>query len=155
TGSWSDSRLSFGGSAVARLFFRRIGNQSLQEGNAFDQLGYALQRQQCEAHRDQQLRRPHDEAASVGRNLVSIPGIQEYGDGQPENDEGHRQEKEQAAEYFDPGLRPPRKTAGYDVDADVLVTQERVSGAQQENGGEQVPLELQPRVGAHIERVTD
>ncbi len=34
-----------------------------------------------------------------------------------------------------------------DVDANVLVVQQRIAGAQQEHRGEQVPLELEPGVG--------
>ena len=42
-----------------------------------------------------------------------------------------------------------------DIDADMLVVQERVSGGEQKHRRKQVPLQFEPGVRAHIERVAD
>ena len=63
--------------------------------------------------------------------------------------------KKTRAEDVDPGLRRARTAAGDDVDAHVLVVQQRVAGAQQEDRREQVPLDLEQRVRAHVERLAD
>ena len=45
-----------------------------------------------------------------------------------------------------------RQAAGDDVDAHVLVAQQRVAGAEQEDRREQVPLDLEERVRAVVEQ---
>jgi hypothetical protein len=44
-----------------------------------------------------------------------------------------------------------RQVVGDEVDAHVGVLQEGVAGAEHEHGGEQVPLDFQEGVGAHVE----
>ena len=48
-----------------------------------------------------------------------------------------------------------RQPAGDDVDADMLVAQQRVAGAEQEHRREQIPLQLEPGVRADVEDVAD
>ena len=47
------------------------------------------------------------------------------------------------------------KRVGDDVDADVLVALQRVGGGEQEHRAEQIPLQLQPGVGADVEGLAD
>src|SRR5450432_2017316 len=52
-------------------FLGWIGDESLQKSDALDQFGDALQGEEEKADRDQQSRRPDDEAACVGRDLLA------------------------------------------------------------------------------------
>ena len=67
---------------------------------------------------------------------------------QPHDEERHRQQEEDRAEDVDPGLRARREAPGDHVDAHVLVAQQRVARAEQEDRGEEVPLQLEERVRA-------
>ena len=58
-------------------------------------------------------------------------------------------------EKVDPVLHAAREHAVDDVDADMLVLLQRVGGGQQEGGAEQIPLQLQPGVRRHVERLAD
>src|SRR3546814_17758797 len=49
----------------------------------------------------------------------------------------------------------PYTTLFRSVDADMLVAQQRVAGAEQENRREEVPLQLEPFVRTGVERVAD
>ena len=55
--------------------------------------------------------------------------------------------KKSVAEDIDPGAHAP-EAAEDDVDADVLVVQQRVAGGEQEDRREQIPLQLEPGVRA-------
>jgi hypothetical protein len=59
------------------------------------------------------------------------------------------------ADDVDPDLRALGKTARDHVDAHVLLAHHGVAGGQQEDGGEQVPLDFQERVGADVEGLAD
>jgi hypothetical protein len=50
---------------------------------------------------------------------------------------------------------PVREQIVHDVDADVLVGQERPGRAQQEDGAEQVPLQLEPGIRAGVEELAN
>ena len=67
----------------------------------------------------------------------------------------HWQQEEERAEDVDPRLRLHRQSPGDDIDAHVLVTQQRIARTEQEDGGEEVPLRLEERVGAHVEELAD
>ena len=82
-------------------------------------------------------------------------GSDEHRPRQVQEDEGHRQQEEERAEDVDPRLRLHRQPPGDDVDAYVLVTQQRVARTEQEDRGEEVPLRLEERVGAHVEELAD
>ena len=74
--------------------------------------------------------------------------------GQPHDDDRHRQQEEDACRRC--RSRPAARrdsVRGDDVDADVLVVQQRVAGAEQEHRREQVPLQLEPGVRARVERI--
>src|SRR3546814_7617138 len=73
----------------------------------------------------------------------------------PNDDGRHRYKEQHAADNIDPGLGPFGQPAGDDVDADMLVAQQRVAGAEQENRREEVPLQLEPFVRTGVERVAD
>ena len=88
------------------MLFARVGDQPHQEGDALDQLGDALHREQEEADRHQQARRPDRQAAGVGRYLVAHVGVDEHRPAEPADQDRHRQQKEQCAEDVDP--RPRR-----------------------------------------------
>jgi hypothetical protein len=51
--------------------------------------------------------------------------------------------------------RPPagREPSGNDIDTDVLVAQQRIAGAEEEHGREQIPLRLEKAVRAVVERL--
>ncbi len=72
---------------------------------------------------------------------------------QGHDDDRHRQQKENAADQVDPGAHTRRQMAEDDVDPDMLVVQERVSGGQQEHRREQVPLQFEPGVRADVEQI--
>ena len=74
---------------------------------------------------------------------------------QVQEDDGHRQEEEERAEDVDPRLRLHRQSPGDDIDAHVLVAQQRIARTEQEDRGEEVPLRLEERVGAHVEELAD
>ncbi len=59
------------------------------------------------------------------------------------------------ADDLDGVAHPPRHALVHDVDADVLVEGERPGSGEQEHGGEQPPLQLEPSVGAQIEELTN
>ena len=64
-----------------------------------------------------------------------------------------RQQHEDAAEDVDPRLCARREPAADHVDAHVLVAPQRIGRDQQEHRGIEIPLQLEPGVGADVERV--
>ena len=124
------SSASCSSAVLSTCFSLGSGIMPAQEGDALDQLGEPLQDQQEEADRHHEPRRPEDQAAGVGRHLVPLVGVDEHRPRQPHDQDRHRQQEEQRAEDVDPGLRARRQAAGDDVDAHVLVVQQRVAGAE-------------------------
>jgi hypothetical protein len=59
------------------------------------------------------------------------------------------------AQQVDPITHGFRKHIVDDVDADVLVAEQRPGRAQKKNDREQDPLQLEPRIRAHIERFSN
>ena len=137
------------------LLLSGIGYQASQECDALDQFGDALRRQQCQSDRDQQACRPTNQAAGVRRRLTAGPGVHERWPRQLHHEQHQRQQEEQRAEDIDPRRGPAREAAGDDVDPYVLVVQQRVPRAQQKDGGEEIPLQFQPRVRTGRQRVAD
>src|SRR5258708_1437997 len=131
----------------------RLRNKASQECDPLDDLGYALQAEKEEPDRDEQPDRPAQQPTSVARNLVPVEGLHEHRPRQIHDDERHRQQEEETAEEVYPALRSPRQPPSDDVDADMLVAPQRVAGAQQEDGGEEIPLGLEPGIRADIEGV--
>jgi hypothetical protein len=72
---------------------------------------------------------------------------------QPCDEQARRDQEEQCPEEVDPELAALGELHVEDVDAHVLVALERVRRAEHHDGGEQVPLDLEPRVARHVERV--
>src|SRR6478672_1903277 len=62
---------------------QRVRDVPAQERDSLDQLGDALQDEEREAHRHEQARRPDDEAARVGRDLVPHVRIEQQRPRQP------------------------------------------------------------------------
>jgi len=71
--------------------------------------------------------------------------------------DNHRQpeEHEQPAEISIHACRALREFSRYDVDAHVVVCASRPRGDEEEHGGIEVPLDLEPRVRAHVEGVAE
>ena len=128
-----------------------IGDEAAQEGGALDQLGGRLQQQQSHADRDHQVDRPADQAAGVLRHLAGSPRVHEQRPGRRDQHDAERAEKNQDAEDVDPVARPGREAVGEEVDAHMGVLQEGIAGAEHEHRGEEIPLDLQQGVRAHVE----
>ena len=58
-------------------------------------------------------------------------------------------------EQVDPVLDAAGEGSVDDVDADVFVLPQRIGGGQQEGRAEQIPLQLQPGIRRHVERLPD
>ena len=82
---------------------------------------------------------------------LRVLGVDEQRPRQPHDQNRHREKKEDRAEDVDPAARAWRQPAGDDVDAHVLVVQQRVAGAEEEDRREQVPLDLEEGVRAVVE----
>src|SRR6267378_829784 len=123
---------------------RRLRDEAAQKGDALDHLGNPLQTEQEEADRNEQPDGPAQQAAGIPGNFVPRVGLDEKRPRQIHDDERHRQQEEETAEEVYPALRSPRQASGDDVDADMLVAPQRIAGAQQKDGGEEIPLGLEP-----------
>ena len=122
---------------------------------ALDQFGKALDEQHGEAHGDQQLRRPLRQAARIHRLLADGVGAEREGPGGDHHHQAERQQEGDMAEHVDPVARALLQRRVDDVDADVFVLPQRPGGAEQEHGGEQHPLQFEPRVGTDVEQLAD
>src|SRR5258708_33115615 len=87
--------------------------------------------------------------------LTDQPGIHERRPAVPTDNHDSRKQHEQPAENIDPRLRTRRELSRYDVDAYVVVALERPGGDEEEHGGIEVPLYLEPRVRAHVEDISE
>src|SRR5437588_9374924 len=135
------------------VFLRGIWDQASKESDALDQLRDALRDQQEESDRYQQPRGPDDEATGIGGDLVALICIDEHGPREPHEENRHRQQEKQRAQNVDPCLRALRQPARDDVDAHMLVAQQRVAGEEQEDRREEVPLNLEQSVRAVVENL--
>ena len=95
------------------------------------------------------------QAAGVGRLLVLQQRAPEERPAQIGDHQRHRDQEEQVADHVDPVARALGQRAVHDVDADVLVGEQRPRRAQQEHGTEQDPLDLEPRIGRGVEDLAD
>ncbi len=59
------------------------------------------------------------------------------------------------AEQVDPVAEPLREAMVEDIDPDVLVPEQGIGGAEQEDGAEELPLHLEPGIGRHVEDLAD
>ena len=59
----------------------------------------------------------------------------------------------QYAQQVDPGAGARRQAAVDDVDTDVLVPEQGIAGADQKEAGIEIPLQLEPGIGALIEDI--
>ncbi len=88
----------------------------LQEGDALDQLGHALQQQQREAHRHHREHRPANQAAGVGRHLAGDVGLDHQRPDQADDVDAEREQEQHDADDLDLDLRAPGEAAQDDVD---------------------------------------
>ena len=133
----------------------RIRDQAAHDGDALDHLGNGLRQQHRETDRDQRLRRPLRQTARIGGLLVDQERSGEKRDAGDENDNRQGQQKKRVADNVDRVAQPAWQLVVYDVDANVLVVAQRPGRAQQEHYAEQHPLQFEPGVGGHIERLAD
>ena len=127
------------------------GDEAAQEGEALDQLRDALQPEQQEADRQQREHRPAHQAAGVVRHLVHVVGPHDERHREVDDDDDEGQQECADADDVDPDLGALAEAAGDDVDLHVLLAQQRVAGGQQEDRGEEVPLDLEQAVRALVE----
>jgi len=137
------------------LRLMRIGYQAADDGDALDQLGNRLGKQQCESERDERFGGPLGQAAGVGRLLIDGKRPVEEGDTGYNHNDRQRQQKKSVAGNLDRVAQPAWQLVVYDVDADVFVVAQRPGCAQQKHQAEQHPLQLEPGVRGHVERLAD
>ena len=93
-------------------------------------------------------------AAGVGRALQDRPGVDHEGDGRPDQQEAGGKEEQNAEDELDPGLRVGRQVGVHDIDPHVVALEVRVTGGNQEQDGEQVPLQLLDEDVGDVEQVS-
>src|SRR5882757_10939168 len=136
-----------------RVHFRcvRIRNEAAHHGDALDQLGYSLHQQHGESDHDQRLRRPLREAAGITRLFVDLEGAIEERHAGYQHDDAERQQKENVADDVDAVAQLFRQVIVDDVDADMLVIEQRPGRAHQEDDAKQQPLQFEPGIRRGIE----
>src|SRR3989344_4872882 len=139
-------------SCFFNLLDRGVFDQALEETQALDEFGDALQPQQGKTQRHHQVHGPANQPASVVRHFARREGAGEEGNAIPEHRQAHGREEDDVAEHVDPDLSALGKAAGDHVHLDVFALEQRVSGGQQERRSKQVPLDFQKTVGADVER---
>ncbi|MGY3466503.1 hypothetical protein ACVW0I_003374 [Bradyrhizobium sp. LM6.11] len=72
-----------------------------------------------------------------------------------DHDDGQRYQEEEVPDHVDDVANPLRHHAVEDVDPDVLVIEQRPGRAQQEHDAEKHPLQLEPRVGGRVQRLSN
>ena len=110
----------------------RVEDRPRRHGDALDQLGDALQRQQGEAGRHQQARRPADQAAGVRRTSRRCAKRFMNTGQDSQHDEDRDRQQEDDAEDVDLELPCVRKVGVHDVDPHMLVEHQRVGGARRD-----------------------
>jgi hypothetical protein len=133
------------------LLLGRVLDQAHQEGDALDQFGDALQRQQTEAHGHQGIDRPADQAAGVAGGLARLIGLRHQRQDQVDHHQAEGQEEDDDADGLDGDLGALGEAAEHHVDLHVFLAQQRVARGQQEDAGKQVPLDFQEGIGADVE----
>src|SRR5262245_48629631 len=121
-----------------------VGDQAAHDGEPLDELGEPLNEQQEEADEHQRLRRPLRQAAGIHRLLVDLVGADEERQAGDDQEQRERQQKKHVADDVDDVAHLLWEHIVHDVDADVLVDQERPGRAQQEHRAVQHPLQLEP-----------
>ena len=140
---------------VDRRVAVRVVDVAAHHGDPLDDLRDALQEQQEEAEWDQRLGRPLRQAAGVAGLLVLQVGGDEERHAVDDHQDHERHQEQAVAEQVDPVAYPLGQAAVDDIDADMLVLEQGVGGAQHEHGAEQLPLRFEPGVGADVEHLAD
>src|SRR5262245_15287554 len=108
-----------------------------------DGLGDALDHQEEESRDDHRLEQPAKrEPAGIGRALPHRPRGPDERPGRVDDQQTGGEEEQPEQKEIEPRLATRRELRVHDVDADVLVVQERVAGREQVEGAEEVPLGL-------------
>src|SRR3990167_1716491 len=91
-------------SCFFNLLDRGVFDQALEETQALDEFGDALQPQQGKTQRHHQVHGPANQPASVVRHFARREGAGEEGNAIPEHGQAHGREEDDVAEYVDPDL---------------------------------------------------
>jgi hypothetical protein len=89
----------------------------------------------------------------LAASLAAVQGSEEYRPGKIQHDGRDRQQEQKGAGQFHPDAAALREAPGYDIDADVLVLQQRIGRTEQEHRREQIPLHFEESIGAHVENL--
>ena len=149
-----DGVLDFGFERVD-LRRMRIRDQAAGDGDALDQLGNCLRQQQREPERDQRFSRPLRQAAGIGGLFVDDERAGKERNTGHDDDDRQRQQKKCVTDDVDRVPQLPWQQIVDDVDANVFVVAQRPRCAEQEHQAEQHPLQFEPGVRGHVERLAD
>src|SRR5215203_1862199 len=116
----------------------RISPMKVKNGIARS-VSFAITPKKRKANRDQGPGRPLHEAPRVRGAFAGGDPVDHVGPDEDDGDQAERQEEEDGADDINPNLRPAGEPPIDDVDLDVLAPLQGVSGADQEDRGEQVP----------------
>ena len=142
--------LGFERAFLARM---RVGDEVAHHRDAFDEFGEPLNEEHRERDHDQRLGRPLRQAAGISRLLVDLDRAQEERNAGHGHDDGQRQQEKRMTDRVDAVAQTLRQHVVHDVDADVLVVEQRPRRAQQEHDAEQHPLQLEPGIRRGIENL--
>ena len=123
--SIASTRCSTSASSACTCDCVRIRDQAAHHRDALDQLGDALNEQEREADHDQRFGRPLRQAAGIAGLLVDLERAQEERYAGDDHDDGQRQQEEDVPDEVDDVAHPLRQHAVDDVDADMLVVEQR------------------------------
>src|SRR5215207_1757536 len=141
--------------SLQRLFVVRVEpHLALEGGDALDQLGDALQPEQREAERQRQLDGPENQPASVVGDLADLEGAHEEWGAQIREIQARRNQEDDKADGVDPQPRPVGDGRVDEIDAHVPVLPQGVGRPEEDEGAEQVPLDLQQAVRTVAEEIT-
>jgi len=115
--------------ARALVLFGRIGNQAEQIRDSLDELGESPAGRAARSDRNHEPCRPEGQAAALVEDFRCSCGIEDTGQDSHMIVIAIGKRKQLGAEHVDPSLGPFRRGAGDDVDAHVLVVEERVACA--------------------------
>jgi len=112
-----------------------------------------LQEQQRKAHGQREPHGPAHQAAGIGRHFTRLEFFDHHRDVEVQHHHAQRREEKGEAQNVYPHLHLLGQAAVEHVDAHMFALQQRVARGHQKRPGEQVPLHLEPGVGAVVERL--
>src|SRR5216684_6495164 len=129
----------------------RIGDHAAHDRNPFDQFGKSLREQEGETDEDQRFCRPLRQPAGVSRLLINPVGSKKERQRGDEYDDRERHQEKCMPDHVDGVANSPGKQIVHDIDADMLVVEQRPRCTDQKNDTEQDPLEFEPGIGRNAE----